>query len=150
MHNSRLYFSFCHSDEPIDISYYQQNSRTPYFEKGKKQSDDVERLVEILLLNPDKDRICQRRPIGCQENASFVIDTTKLNHYEDYKADDLGSFRNNGNKAYVVETKENRVSSAAVLPKKFRFPLKPGQIPVKKTYWIHSSDKTFKRNSTEL
>lgn len=134
----------------VEISYYRQNKGTPYFNKGNNQAEyDIEQLVEILLLTPDRKRICHQRPIGCQENASFVIDTSALKDFEDYKADDLGSFRNHGNKAYVVTTNGKEVMSVSALPKNWP-PLKPGEILVKKTYWVHSSDKSFKRKSTEL
>lgn len=69
----------------------------------------MEELVKILKLSPDYSRICKARPIGCCENAVFVVDTTKLKNYDDYNFDDLRSFRNHGSKTFVVITEENEV-----------------------------------------
>jgi hypothetical protein len=44
----------------------------------------------ILHLNPDNHRICKKKPVACQENATFVIDASLLPNFDDYKYDDLG------------------------------------------------------------
>ena len=121
----------------------------PTSAKEKHNQNTTSKIIWKLLLNPDRKQICHQKPIGCQENASFVIGTSTLKNFEDYKADNLGSFLNNGNKAYVVETKGKEVISVSSLTKNWP-PLKPGEILVKKTFWVHSSDKTSKRISTEL
>ena len=49
------------------------------------------RLAEIML-NPDKEIICDSVPLGCDENFSFVIDANKLKYREDITCDDTGKY----------------------------------------------------------
>ena len=56
----------------------------------------------MLHLSPDSCRICREKPIACQENATFIIDASLLQNFDDYKYDDLGSYRNHGYKGYVI------------------------------------------------
>jgi hypothetical protein len=48
--------------------------------------------VADLLLHPDPDVICTSVPRGCEENYSFLIDTSKLRYIEDLTCDDNGKY----------------------------------------------------------
>ena len=48
--------------------------KTPYFWKGKRDFQ-LDEVLDILHLSVDGNRICLERPLGVNEDASFVIDT---------------------------------------------------------------------------
>lgn len=77
------------------VKYFKGNLKTPYYSQQNQAEYTVNNLVKMLKLEPDK-RTWKERPIACQENAAFVVDTSKLSNFNDYRFDDLGSFLNNG------------------------------------------------------
>ena len=77
---------------PIEL--YEDNPKTPYFWRGKKEFQME--VVDILQLNVDSNRICTERPLSVTEDAAFVIDTRELVARKDYLVDNIGNFRNLG------------------------------------------------------
>lgn len=61
---------------------------------------DVMQPVDVFnaVLNTKHDAqvVCQQKPVGIKDTATFLIDTTKLRHFEDIKADDVGSWVHKG------------------------------------------------------
>ncbi len=120
----------------------------------------------MLHLSPDSRRICREKPIACQENVTFIIDASLLQNFDDYKYDDLGSYRNHGYKGYVItltkddddsddDDSESNCDDDCVIMKvrqhQGNIPsLKSNEIFVRKTYWVHSKVKKFKRRTTEV
>lgn len=99
------------------------------------------------MLNPSEEMVCTEMPISCRTSATFLLDTSCFQHAEDVKADDNGSFRNQGRKMEVVEIdEEGEASKLEENPSA----LKPGQFKLSRTYWVHSSNSSFKRRLTEL
>ena len=62
--------------------------------------DDVMKPTEvfdaILNTNNSSTSVCTRKPVGIIECAAFLVDTTKLKHQDDLKADDMGSWMHKG------------------------------------------------------
>ena len=56
----------------------------------------VRDILPILLKPPELKRTCSRVPTAVSHNVCFLLDTSKLNRHEDWKCDDMGSWRNNG------------------------------------------------------
>ena len=56
--------------------------------------------------------MCKKRPSGIAANATFVIDTHKLDCVDDIKKDDFGIWNYSGSQpqAYKVNTEEGNVS----------------------------------------
>jgi hypothetical protein len=106
----------------------------------------------ILHLNPDTHRTCKKKPVACQENATFVL----LPNFDDYKYDDLGSHRNHGYKGYVITLNEDNDDDDDDVIMHIRqhqgnIPsLRSNKVFLKKTYWVHSKVKEFKRRTTEI
>ena len=76
--------------------------------------------IARLLLDPPKDKVASIPPVKCQENKVFVIDKNSpcFRNPEDWKADGLGVFRNDG--SHVVAYYEEKAPE-------IRFISKPNQ-----------------------
>lgn len=61
---------------------------------------DVMKPVDVFdaVLNTDlsSTSICTKKPVGVTDAAVFIVDTTKLRHQDDLKADDMGSWTHKG------------------------------------------------------
>ena len=64
-------------------------------------------VVHILL---DKQchlgLVCEEQPLRVRESKVFIVDTNKLSHPDDLKADDLGSWKNDGQHSHWVKVKQ--------------------------------------------
>ncbi len=56
----------------------------------------VDALNAILNTDLTSEIVCKKKPVGINKPATFIVDTTKLCHPDDLKADDLGSWVNKG------------------------------------------------------
>ena len=67
----------------------------------------ADELVRILL---DKQRhnglVSQQQPLRIQESKVFLVDTSELGDPEDIKADDLGSWKNDGQHSRWAKVKQ--------------------------------------------
>ena len=64
-------------------------------------------LVKILLDNNRQNNcVSQKQPLRTTDSKVFLVDTNKLTHHDDIKADDLGSWRNDGQHSRWVKVKE--------------------------------------------
>lgn len=81
------------SDQGQEVKFLNGDPQLPLF--NWTDCEDDEEIVSILL-NPTRETVCQKVPLKCQQNASFLIDTRSLKHPNDWKSDDLGSFHNVG------------------------------------------------------
>ena len=63
---------------------------------SKSSSSYSAECAAQLLFNCAQSEVCTKQPIGCIRSATFIIDTTKLGHQEDVRADDLGVWHNKG------------------------------------------------------
>jgi ABC-type cobalt transport system substrate-binding protein len=98
-----------------------------------------------MILNPG-DKVCTKVPLACRKSATFVLDTSSFDHPDDFKADDNGSFRNNGTKYEFVELDDEGNVTRIEKPES----LCQGQFKLSRTYWVHSSTTVFKRRVMTL
>ena len=98
-----------------------------------------------IILNPGNN-VCTKIPRGCRKTATFVLDTSCFNHPNDFKADDNGSFRHNGTNCEFIEMDDDGEVTRIQDPKV----MQPGQYKLSRTYWVHSSTKSYKRRSVTL
>ena len=118
----------------------------PFFWNGKKSWTMLE-VLNITVLRVDKERICTSVPLMVTEDASFVIDATKLKHQNDYECDGLGNFRNGGHAGRIFTVSNGHVVDSQVLPRseKERSRLQEDQYLIKVVYWNHRKHKDFKK-----
>ena len=107
------------------------------FESGMEE-------IANLLRNPPEDYICQKAPVKCEENATFLIDTEVLRNLNDWKADDLGAFHNVG-KVTVGYFHVTASAAPFLSKKKLSWVEDENVVLLKKTYWTHQRHKDFKR-----
>ena len=77
---------------------------------------------------------------------TFVLDTSCLDHPNDFKADDNGSFRHHGINQEFIELNDDGEVTRIDATKT----LQPGQYKLCRTYWVHSSTKAYKRRVVTL
>ena len=133
------------------IIYYQGNNTTPYFLRGKRDYSHKE-VLEILVLDLKSNRVCSEVPQNVQENASFVIDTSKLLRRQDFTSDGNGGFRNNGHSGKIFKVENNKIISEKPLARltKERANLETDEFLVKAVYWPHTKHYDFKRRCYEV
>ena len=56
----------------------------------------VDAFNAILNTSETSQVVCAQRPIGITEAAVFLVNTSKLRHQEDIRADDVGSWCHKG------------------------------------------------------
>ena len=102
-----------------------------------------------MILHCKSKKVCTARPLAPQENCSFLIDTPKLDSIDDWKSDNLGSWRNCGSSGRIVTILEGKVTANLALPrsKKQRPKLRGNQYLFKTTYYRHLKYSDFRRNS---
>ena len=104
-----------------------------------------------LFFNTNEDAICTAQPTGCRFSATFIVDTAKLNHRDDIRADDLGVWKNCG----VRSTYSSVTFNSNEHVRRVRKMSKPAVMRhsvyrLKRTYWQHSEDSLFCRRLLEL
>lgn len=121
------------------------NNETPAFATGSVKYTAAE-LVQILL---DKKRqsglVCDQQPLRVTESKVFLIDTSKLDHHDDIKADDLGSWKNDGQHSRWVKVRRKgesvyKVEICSGKPKN-----NPNSYCLHRHYFVHHSNSNFKR-----
>ncbi len=131
------------------IIYYQGNNNTPYFWRGKR---DYSHQEVLKILDLESNRVCSEVPQNVQENASFVIDTSKLLRRQDFTSDGNGGFRNNGHSGKIFKVENNKIVSEKPLARltKERANLETDEFLVKAVYWPHTKHRDFKRRCYEV
>ena len=89
------FYSFPYT--PLLYCRDKEDSDIPIFATGIVKYT-TEEIVSILL-NKKHNKIgviSQRQPVNVRESKVYVVNTDGLDHPDDVKADDLGSWRNDG------------------------------------------------------
>ena len=103
-------------------------------------------LVRILL---DEERhsgfINHKQPFRVTDSKVFLINTDKLDHCDDLKADDLGSWKNDGQHSrwVLVKKKGHSVSKVEICSGKPKN--SPNAYCLHRHYFVHHSNSQFKR-----
>lgn len=103
-----------------------------------------------ILHDPPKDKIATKPPIKYQENCVFVVDTQapSMRSSDDWKADDLGAFKNGGTHPVGYYTLEGQkvILQSKTKPEKCH----ENTVLLRRTYWKHSACPDFQRRAFEL
>ena len=109
-----------HSPEVSDDDVAEQSGHPLYYLGDQEISiykEDITGLsndqIVTLLHDPPRASIATRAPVKCQENRVFVLDTQNpsMRHADDWKADDLGVFKNAGTHPVGYYSLEGRKQS---------------------------------------
>ena len=99
----------------------------------------------ILTISTDDSRICHRAPTNVEHNCTFLIDRSKLRSPADIKADDSGSWKNNGVRNVVILISNSDVSIVARGKDIKNNRLSKGQYLLTRSYYIHQASKDFRK-----
>ena len=132
------------SDQAQEVKFLNGDPQLPIF--NWMDCEDDEETVSILL-NPTRETLCQKVPLRCQQNISFLIDTRSLKHPIDWKPDHLGSFHNVGrvSKGFFDASDEVCFLSKSRPPRSTAT-----TVQLKKNYWTRHIHSDFKSQSFEL
>ena len=123
----------------------EENSDIPIFANGVVKYT-AEKIVSILLNKRDHEGlISQRQPLHVRESKVFIVDTDNLDDPDDVKADDLGSWRNDGQHKRWVKVKwcQDQVSSIELCSGKPNHD--SSSYCLHRSYYVHHSNRHFKR-----
>jgi len=89
--------------------------------------------------------VCQQQPLRVKESKVFIVNTDKLCHPDDLKADDLGGWKNDGQhsrwiKVAKLQGQVSRVELCSGKPKH-----DPTSYCLHRSYFIHRTNSLFKR-----
>ncbi len=98
-------------------------------------------ILEILLKPIDDTLVCRKVPTAIRHNVCFLLDRSSLKSENDWKCDDLGSWKNNG-----VQRHRFCLDEGEVLPVDVDDPLQEGiKYIVKRTYFKNNSAPDLKK-----
>ena len=87
---------------------YDGKELLPVYDWNPKDKSPID-IVQILLKPNDEDRTCKVVPNCISHNVCSLPDTTSLQSENDWKGDDIGSWRNNGIQQYPYVLIDNNM-----------------------------------------
>ena len=124
------------------ITFYRVADEIPDFATGVVKYGAAE-LVQILLDN--KIHISSKQPLRVTTSKVFIVDTDKLSHHDDLKADDLGSWRNDGQHSRWVKVKRSSQGVTKVELCGGKPECDSRAYCLHRHYFVHHSNSEFKR-----
>ena len=136
----------------VSSDFFNDDIKIIYFEVGNK-SHLPEKALGIIIQARTKYRsvTCSDYPIRCSNGATFLINTKKLNHPQDFKAVDHGVFINNRTQHRYFSVERDFSGELEIK----RLPTRPsvkkrGLYDLKTTYWVNQLHRDFKRRSYQV
>ena len=128
------------------MKYFNDDKQLPVYSQlssGYCLSD----LVDILMSNDiDSNKVCTVQPLGVNINCAFIVDLDLVDP-DDLKADDNGSWKNNGTRRiFFVVNERNKpefLASAPVLQQGYYY-------CVVRRYFVHRTYGKFRRCIVEI
>ena len=127
--------------------FYHGNKSLPVFEWNRSMHTYKVNEIARALLNdsPDDSKICHRAPTNIEHNCTFLIDRSKLKSPADIKADDSGSWRNNGVRSVVISVANDDVSIVAREKEIKSSKMLSGQYVLTRSYYMQQGSKDFRK-----
>ena len=73
------------------VKYHNDNIETPIYKVGEPESVSTTDIASLLIFqNFDKRQVYSRTPIRPLWNLCFIVQRSKLSHFDDIFSDDLG------------------------------------------------------------
>ena len=106
-------FSFSYSILGIGIvKCHNDNIETPIYKVGEPESVSTTDIASLLIFqNFDKRQVCSRTPIRPLRNLCFIVQRSKLSHFDDIFSDDLGHWAKSKAKSIKCEHLGDQVMS---------------------------------------
>ena len=128
-------------------TFYRGNKSLPVFEWNRSMHTYKVNEIAQALLNDSSDdsKICHRAPTNIEHNCTFLVDRSKLKSPADIKADDSGSWKNNGVRSVVIFVANDDVSIVAREKQIKSSKLLCNQYLLTRSYYIHQASKDFRK-----
>ena len=125
--------------------FYQENKSLPVFE-WNAHTYNVHKIVDALLNNTASlDTVCYCTPTGIEHNCTFLVNQAKLKCAADLRADDSGSWKNNGVRCVIVAVREGNISILVRGKDVKSATMVQGQYQLTRTYFIHHACPDFRK-----
>ena len=133
---------------------YKSDSRTPVF-SWTETAYTSEQLACILMKDYKPEETCTSQPINISHNVSFLVCTNYLDHPDDIKCDDMGSWKHNGSPKcllYVKKDKKGIIKDIQCLDRTAPKPaaLTDGIYELRRVYYRNCSDQTLRKIVSKL
>ena len=94
------------------VKYHNDNIETPIYKVGEPESVSTTDIASLLIFqNFDKRQVCSRTPIRPLRNLCFIVQRSKLSHFDDIFSDDLGHWVKSKAKSIKCEHLGDQVMS---------------------------------------
>ena len=125
--------------------FFNSNPQLPIFSQISS-GYGLSQLIDILMSSDvDQSQVCKVQPLGVNCNCTFIIDLDSVD-IEDLKADDNGSWRNNGTRRkYFVLNRVNKPEFLASAPTS-----QGGYYCIIRRYYVHRTYSKFRRCTVEI
>lgn len=130
---------------------YKGDVTTPVFSWSKSAFSSQD-IVKILLASYEPEYLCVSPPVNVENNASFLVDCSKLANKDDIKCDDMGAWSHKGSpkRFFVIKkTKDNKISKVVTLRGKCQTK-DEGIYMLRRTYSENASDSTVRKQVSKL
>jgi len=96
--------------EPL---FFDDEERLPVHEWGLGRCKNVHEAANILLIEEPSANVSRVVPVNINKNVSFIIDTSAIDHIDDLKCDEMGSWDCVGVKSAHFRKKSAKVKKVA-------------------------------------
>ena len=128
-------------------TFYRGNKSLPAFEWNHSMHTYKVNEIAQALLNDSShhSKICHCAPTNVEHNCTFLIDQSKLKSPADIKADDSGSWKNNGVRSVVISVANDDVLIVAREKEIKRSKILSCQYLLTRSYYVHQTSKDFRK-----
>lgn len=129
-----------------DGTAYKGDATTPIF-SWSKTAYSGQTLVKVLLESYEPEFLCVSQPVNVENNASFLVDCSKLHNRNDIKCDDMGAWKHKGSpkRFFLVERNtDNEILTISPLNEKC-YKQKEDVYVLKRSYSENASDSTVRK-----
>ena len=125
--------------------FYRGNKSIPVFEWNKPlHTYKVQDVAQTLLCDSKKD-VCFCTPTNVEHNCTFLVDQSKLKCMADLRADDSGSWKNNGVRCVIIAVNHGGVAIIARDKEAKGYKMNYDQYQLTRTYFIHRTSQDFRK-----
>ena len=106
----------------------------------------VSKIAQALLESSSTySKICHCTPRNAEHNCTFLVDQSKLKLQSNLKADDCGSWKNNGVCCVVIYFDSRKTTVVAREKETKAYKIRNGQYLLTRNYFTHRASEDFRK-----
>lgn len=125
--------------------FYRENKSLPVFEWNLHTYKVSEIVNTLLKTSTSSKNICFCTPTNVEHNCTFLVNQAKLKCAADLRADDSGSWKNNGVRCVITAVRQGNVSIVARGREVKAASMVRGQYQLTRTYFTHHACPDFRK-----